>query len=144
VSPGGGIVLAAALLLSPSCGAAARDGEIACQRRLVAATLTVPRPSSGEPALATAFATMSRDFEQMPLDGCSGDQRGRAAIMARVTRELSTIATRTGDLRRQMDQVPELRRNEAFMELAARLEQFEHRRQAMRQDLDAMLRSAAE
>ena len=136
----------AVALLSPSCGNAVHDGEIACQRRLIAVmdgTHVPPLPSGG-PDLAAGFAAMSRGFEQMPLEGCSEEQRARAAIMARVARDLSNTAARIGDPRRQMEAMPSLQGREAVMELAAQIEQFERRRQALREDLDKMVRGSGE
>jgi hypothetical protein len=141
-----GSVTLAAALLSPSCGNAVHDGEIACQRRLIAVAdgTHVPRLPSRGPDLAAGFATMSRGFEQMPLDGCSEEQRGRAAIMARVARDISDMAARIGDPRKQMEAMPSLQGRQAAMEFVAGIEQFERRRQVLREDLDKMVRRSGE
>jgi hypothetical protein len=146
VNARGGVIVAAALMLTCSCGNATREGEIACQRRLVALTdapIASPR-QPGEREFATLFATTSRSFEHMPLDGCNEDQRARAQIMARVSRNLSNLAARVGDVRRQLEQSPDLRSNETFLELQAGIEQFENRRQVLREDLDRMVRQGAD
>jgi hypothetical protein len=136
----------AAALLSPSCGHAAHDGEIACQRRLIAVTdgTHVPRLPSRGSNLAGSFASMSQGFEQMPLEGCSEEQRGRAAIMARVAWDLSNTAARIRDPRKRMEARPSLQGSEAVMDLMARIEELERRRQALRQDLDKMVRGSGE
>lgn len=131
---GGAIVAAMLLLLAPSRAKAGRADEIACQQRLI--------DLSGEvagPGLAGSFAAMSGNYKRMALEGCSEDQRARAGIMVRVTRDLAQAAATIGDPLRRMERDPELRSNQAFLELQAQIEQFERRRQALREDLDRMI-----
>lgn len=128
-----GAIIAAVLLLVPSCADARRDGEMACQQRLIDLSGGVAGPN-----LAPSFAAMSGNYQRMPLDGCSENQRAQAGIMARVTRDLAQAAARIGDPLRRMERDPDLRSNQAFLELQAQIEQFEHRRQALREDLERM------
>lgn len=134
--------LAAALLVPSSCGAGsggdaragdARAGEIACQRRLVALSAGAA-PGGG---LAGAFARTSEGFAGMPLDGCTDNQRLAARLLARTTRALASTAARVGDLN-ALERLPELRGSQDFRELQSQIEGFEHRRQALREDLGRM------
>jgi hypothetical protein len=59
-------------------------------------------------------------------------------------RDLSNTAARIGDLRKRMEAMPSLQGREAVMEFMARIEEFERRRQALRQDLDKMVRGSGE
>jgi hypothetical protein len=139
----GSVIVVALFLLTLSCRNAAREGEIACQRRLVAATddVIVPAGPSGEPPLAARFAATSRGFEQMPVEGCSEDQRDRARMMARVARDLSTMAAKIGDPLTQA--ASDLQSGGVYAGFQVRIELFESRRRILRVDLDRMMRPPA-
>jgi hypothetical protein len=147
VTARGGAIVAAALLLASSCGNTAREGEIACQQRLV--------DLSSRDFLSPGAA---EGFERMELDGCSEDQRLRARLTARAARELAaTFARIRGPLPpsraapesrreaiaaalRQLEQAPSLREAQPFLEFQSQLEQYERRRQILREDLERMRR----
>ena len=138
MNPSRGVTLAALLFLASSCADAAREAEIACQRRLIAVAGEPPGPP-GESRLTRGFSAMSRNFARMPLDGCSEGQRYQARRMAMLTQELALLAARIGDPLKAAEQEPRLRTNQAFLELESGIEQLQHRRRALNEDLDRMI-----
>ncbi|HEY5711319.1 MAG TPA: hypothetical protein VIT38_05435 [Allosphingosinicella sp.] len=133
-------LVAASLLFASSCSEKSLQGEIACQRRMIALTdeALLRPPAPGRRVSSLPFETASRGFEQMPVDGCSDDQLARARTMARTTGHLSDIATRVGAMPGPA-QMAHLRGNQAFMEFLAELENLRNRRRVLAEDLDRMV-----
>ena len=86
--------------------------------------------------MATAFETMSRRYGAMDLDGCTDEQRARAAIMVRVTHELATRAARLPKTDAANARSPAA--SPASLQFVEALQDFEKRRLAMQQDLERM------
>jgi hypothetical protein len=126
----------AALLLGSACETGVRAGEIDCQRRLVEGTSDI-RVEGGS-ALAPAFAGVRDRLTHMPREGCTEEQILRADLTARAAGRIVELAERIGDLGRVLEQAPELRTNENFLELQSEIEGFELRRRALRETLDRM------
>ncbi|HYI65223.1 MAG TPA: hypothetical protein VEW71_10095 [Allosphingosinicella sp.] len=127
------------LLFAPGCGDAKAAGEIACQQRLAgspARPASPPNPS--ERRLSSPFAAWNQYYREMALDGCTEGQRYQASALARISAELSDALQPFGDPSRTMKQAPTLRSNQAFMELQARIEGFERRREVIQKELERM------
>ena len=122
--------LSIGLFLAAGCGDS-RAAQIACQERLLEA-------SAGAGPSAAAFERIRDNLVAMRRDGCSERQRGFATAAARIASRIAASLRRFGDLRRLAESGPELRSNQAFMELMVELEGWEHRRTMMRRELATM------
>jgi len=88
--------------------------------------------------LAADFTAVSGGYEHMTLEGCTEAQSDQARAMARVARNVAGLAANIGDLVEATERRPQLRTDETFRALQDAIEQFDRRRQVLRQELDRM------
>jgi len=120
-------------ILAIACGGAADEAaELECQHRLVAALQAVP-PGSG---LTRMFDGARASFAALSPEGCTEHQRMTARSMARLTGRIAEISGRLGDnpMERRLSPGEDMQ----FRELQAAIEQFDHRRRRLIEDLRQM------
>jgi hypothetical protein len=128
---------ASLLLFAPTaCGNGASEAqaaELACQRRLAAIR---PLPTGGPAGFPVTFDAVRREYEALPLDGCSEAQRAAARALASAAGRVAAAARGAGDLEQAM------RRghggNPALLGLMAEIERFQARRSRLAEDLRKM------
>lgn len=133
----GQLVASALLLLASGCADRTREGELACQQRLVdvPSAVRAVKAEAGQGVIASNFARLSQGYAGMPLDGCTSEQARRAASLAKLAHRLAE----SGDVaERAREGPPSLRDNQAFMAFMVELERFEAIRGRVREELDAM------
>jgi len=121
---------AASLLALAGCADGARAAEAECQERMVRLMDAV-----NGPPLQVKFEQLRRNFESMPLDGCSEGQRARIPILVRMAAELADAADTASVDRRPG---PLSTRDENLTRFMTLLEGFDGRRRVMREDLEEM------
>jgi hypothetical protein len=97
--------------------------------------LANPAAHSGK-AVATVYEQISRLYAAMPLDGCTDAQRAQAKRLVETTQALADDAAKLPDSNGA--EGPALPANARFAAFMSRLEEFEHCRTAMQQDLEKM------
>ncbi|HEX8526847.1 hypothetical protein [Allosphingosinicella sp.] len=132
----------ALLALLPLVGCAGDDGareRADCQRRIVEAASPAASPPGGG---AAAFAFVEQRLKGLERKGCSEDQIARAGLTAQAAGRIAAAAESVGDLRQAIEQGRSPSNDQAILEFAHELEQYEHRRAALQVDLERLAKEA--
>ena len=125
------------LLPTSSCADESRIREVACQQRLVDAGSDIRAVRGADRTIiGPTFARVAKSFEDIKLDGCTENQTHNAKALARLAGELAASA---GSAESAIEKgEPGLQEQQAFLMFADRLERFEKRRHALRDELARM------
>lgn len=129
------IVAVGLSILVIACGTGEEDrraAELACQQRLVAA-LQGPPPAQG---MARIFDAARTRFSSLSPEGCNERQLHTARIMARLTGQIAETLRRLGERPWERQLSPE--ENMHLRELQSSIEQFDHRRRRLIEELRQM------
>ena len=129
------LAAAALSLLAIACGndeGERRSAELACQQRLVAVLEGQP-PVRGA---APTFEAARTRFASLSPEGCNERQLHTAQAMERVTAQIAQLLLRLGE--RPSERRLSMEDTVQFRELQSSIEQFDHRRQRLIEELREM------